>query len=324
MYFLLDACQHPTVLRTIYFGTIITDILFTIIPIGIVLMTIIDFSKGLIAGKEDEQQKVVKLIPKRLMYAIIVFSMPWIVTILINTLSDLKLNVATNFQTCIDNAKSGAETSFKEYDDMLEAEEEAEKIRNEAITTEDGLPFPTVENTTIEAVINNNIYQCGQSWSSYHLCKNFDNGNPRTICSSGCGFSSLTMVLRSFGYNVNPQDVVKQICDGGYGKSGYATPNDFVYIASKYGLKSKTFGNINNEYAAKYTFTTLLKEGKRLIINMPGHYISVLGIRNDGYLYVGDSSRGYNKSGPYTLESLFTATTREKPYWLNVTAIWKE
>lgn len=126
MYFLLDACQHPAVLRTIYFGTIIRDIVFTIIPIGIVLMTIVDFSKGLIAGKEDEQQKAVKLIPKRLMYAIIVFAIPWVVHILMKTLSNLKLNVATNYQLCIDNAKSGSENGFKQFDEMLEAEEQAE------------------------------------------------------------------------------------------------------------------------------------------------------------------------------------------------------
>lgn len=126
MYFLLDACQHPAVLRTIYFGTIIKDIVFTIIPIGIVLMTIIDFSKGVIAGKEDEQQKAVKLIPKRLMYAIIVFAIPWVVHILMKTLSNLKLSVAVDYQLCIDNAKSGSENGFKQFDEMLEAEEKAE------------------------------------------------------------------------------------------------------------------------------------------------------------------------------------------------------
>ena len=126
MYFLLDACQHPAVLRTLYFGMIIKDIIFTIIPIGIVLMTIIDFSKAVVAGKEDEQQKAVKLIPKRIMYAIIVFAIPWVVHILMKTLSNLKLNVATNYQLCIDNAESGSENGFKQFDEMLEAEEQAE------------------------------------------------------------------------------------------------------------------------------------------------------------------------------------------------------
>lgn len=329
MYFLLDACQHPAVLRTLYFGMIIKDIVFTIIPIGIVLMTIIDFSKAVVAGKEDEQNKAVKLIPKRIMYAIIVFAIPWAVKILMKTLSNLKLNVAMDFDTCLKNARE-AEGNFEYYDNLLEEEEKAEELRREAernsASNNGDVPFPTVENTTIESVINNNIYQCNQSWSSTPLCTNKKRGGSdnRTICSAGCGFSSLTMVLRSFGYNVTPDKIIDEICAGGYGSSGYATPSDFVYIAGKYGLKSKAYGRINSGQEAIKLFTPLLKEGKRLIVNMPGHYISVLGIRSDGYLYVGDSSRGFNKSGPYTMESLFDATTYEKPYWLNVTAIWKD
>lgn len=133
MYFLLAACEHPAVLRTIYFGTIIRDIAFTIIPIGIVLMTIIDFSKAVIAGKDDEQQKAIKLIPKRIMYAIIVFAIPWIVYILMNTLSNLKINVAMDYTTCINNAESGAETGFSYYDSLLEAEETREEAERRKI-----------------------------------------------------------------------------------------------------------------------------------------------------------------------------------------------
>ena len=330
MYFLLDACQHPAVLRTLYFGMIIKDIVFTIIPIGIVLMTIIDFSKAVVAGKEDEQNKAVKLIPKRIMYAIIVFAIPWVVKILMKTLSDLKLNVAMDFDTCLKNARE-AEGNFEYYDNLLAEEEKTEELRREAernsASNNGDVPFPTVENTTIENVINNNIYQGDSKWGSHPLCTNkvkIKNGDNRTISSAGCGFCSLTMVLRTFGYNVTPDKIVDEICSGGRGSSGYAIPSDFVYIASKYGLKSKTYGRVNNSQAAKYDFTPLLKSGKRLIVNMPGHYISVLGIRSDGYLYVGDSARGFNKSGPYTMESLFDATTYESPYWLNVTAIWKD
>ena len=326
MYFLLDVCEHPAVLRTIYFGLLIKDIIFTIIPIGIIVMTLIDFSKAVVASKEDEQQKAVKLIPKRIMYAIIVFAIPWIVTILMKTLSNLKLSVAMNFETCIKNARN-AKGNFEVYDQKLEAAEKAEKIeqdvKEDKTSNTNTEPFPTVENPTIESVISNNIYQCNQSWSSHHLCKNFDDGKPRTICSSACGFCSLTMVLRSYGYNLTPDKVVDEVCKDGYGKYGYAAPADFVHIADKYGLKSKTYGRISSKQEANKLFAPLLKEGKRLIINMPGHYISVLGIRSDGYLYVGDSSRGYNKSGPYSIEGLFSATTYEKPYWLNVTAIWK-
>ena len=34
MYILLDACQHPGILRIIYFGSLLLDIVFTLVPIG--------------------------------------------------------------------------------------------------------------------------------------------------------------------------------------------------------------------------------------------------------------------------------------------------
>ncbi len=129
MYFLLDTCQHPAVLRTLYFGLIIKDIIFTVIPIGIIAMMLVDFSKAVVAGKEDEQQKAVKLIPKRIMYAVIVFTIPWIVNALMKILSSAKLNVALDFNTCIKNARD-AEGNFDYYDNLLEEEEKVAGIRS--------------------------------------------------------------------------------------------------------------------------------------------------------------------------------------------------
>ena len=327
MYFLLDACQHPAVLRTIYFGTIIRDIVFTIIPIGIVLMTIVDFSKGLIAGKEDEQQKAVKLIPKRLMYAIIVFAIPWVVHILIKTLSDLKLNVATNYQLCIDNAVK-AEGNFEYYDNLLEEEEEAERILSNI-----GNQSSTISGNIFEKVIADNIYQSDARWGSHTLCTNKARGNSdgddRIIRLSGCGFCSLTMVFRTFGFDVTPDKIVDEICADHYGTYGRADPSDYIYMAKKYGLQVQyyRYGDVNPKNKFVDTFTPLLKQGQRLIVNMDGHYISVLGIKSDGTLYVGDSSRSrdYSKKGPYTLSTLYDVLVQDGggPL-LNTTAIWKE
>ena len=189
MYFLLETCQHPTVLRTLYFGIIIKDIIFTIIPIGIVLMTIIDFSKAVVAGKEDEQNKVVKLIPKRIMYAIIVFTIPWIVTILMKTLSNLKLSVAMDFDTCLKNARE-AEGNFEYYDNLLAEEEKLnDTTHNNGDSGDNDI---NVSNSTVNRYMNfvkaqiNKTYEDynfpkGQHWCSYFVHRTlteikFDNG----------------------------------------------------------------------------------------------------------------------------------------------------
>ena len=40
MYILLDACQHPGILRIIYFGSLLIDLVFTLLPIGLIIMII--------------------------------------------------------------------------------------------------------------------------------------------------------------------------------------------------------------------------------------------------------------------------------------------
>ena len=42
MYILLDACQHPGILRIIYFGKLLIDLVFTLLPIGLIVMILID------------------------------------------------------------------------------------------------------------------------------------------------------------------------------------------------------------------------------------------------------------------------------------------
>lgn len=342
MYFLLDACEHPTILRVLYFGMIFKDIIFTIIPIGLVVMLLIDFSKALIAGKEDEQAKSVKLIPKRIIYAVIIFVIPWLVNALMKILESTKLEVVLDYNTCIQNVRD-YKGNFEHFDNLLKAEEEAERISNSSNSSNssnnssnnDPVAAPD-ENVDLQSLVSsdNIIRQSDGRWSGHYLCTNKNRvpkiGNDnRTIGSAGCGFCSMTMVLRSFGYKngnkeLTPDVVVDQICDIGYGRNGTASPYDYVALSSSnkynYNLKTEIDNNRGNWYCANSPRDTLnamfskykqyLKDGKRLIINMPGHYISVLGIRSDNTLYVSDPSRGtpgsiywrgYDWIGPYDI-----------------------
>ena len=66
MYFLLDACKHPTFLRVLYFGYLFWEILAVLVPIGLIIMLMIDFTKAVVISKEDEQIKSMKLVGKRI------------------------------------------------------------------------------------------------------------------------------------------------------------------------------------------------------------------------------------------------------------------
>lgn len=117
MYILLDACQHPGVLRVLYFGLLILDIVFTVLPIGLIVMLLIDFSKAVISN-DEKTVKGTKIVVKRIVNAMIVFCIPWIVSVFMNLLNGAGLG--EEYASCITNARSG---NLDYYDKLLENEE---------------------------------------------------------------------------------------------------------------------------------------------------------------------------------------------------------
>ena len=47
---IVDACTNPDILRVIYFGRLIVDIVKIVIPIGLIIMGMIDFSKSIVTS----------------------------------------------------------------------------------------------------------------------------------------------------------------------------------------------------------------------------------------------------------------------------------
>lgn len=118
MYILLEACQHPGILRVLYFTTLLLDIVFVLVPIGLIVMLMIDFSKALVSG-DEKASKSTKLVGKRILYAILIFSVPWIVNLFMDFLDNAGLH--NSYRTCLENAKSG---NFDYYDELLQIEED--------------------------------------------------------------------------------------------------------------------------------------------------------------------------------------------------------
>lgn len=101
---IVDACTNPDILRVIYFAKLILDIVKIVIPIGLIIMGMIDFSKSVVTSDDGVQKKNMQLFIKRVIYAVLVFAVPWIVETLIVTLGNLTEGV--NFTDCLENANS--------------------------------------------------------------------------------------------------------------------------------------------------------------------------------------------------------------------------
>lgn len=101
---IFDTCTNPDILRVIYFGKLIVDIVKIVIPIGLIIMGMIDFSKSVVTNDDGTQKKNMKLFMKRIIFAVLVFAVPWIVEFLIINLGNLADGV--NFTDCLENANS--------------------------------------------------------------------------------------------------------------------------------------------------------------------------------------------------------------------------
>lgn len=106
MYFLVDnICDLPNLdpvwnilgflIKTIWFG----------VPIVLIVLGMIDLGKAVIASKEDEVKKATKAFGKRFLYAVGVFLVVWIVTVVLNLVANLggdNVQGTTGWSTCWD------------------------------------------------------------------------------------------------------------------------------------------------------------------------------------------------------------------------------
>lgn len=98
----MEVCLNPGVLKVIYFIKLLMNIIFIIVPIGLIVMGSIDLSKSVANSDDKEQKKNLNLFLKRLLFSIILFAIPWIVNVFMSLLGSLSDGV--NFVDCFINA----------------------------------------------------------------------------------------------------------------------------------------------------------------------------------------------------------------------------
>lgn len=93
------ACGGADIVRIIKFIWSLLEIVLFVIPIGLVIMIMVDFMKNVMAGKEDEMKKNLNIAIKRIIYCVVLFLVPTIVSFAISLVSPATNNVALQ---CID------------------------------------------------------------------------------------------------------------------------------------------------------------------------------------------------------------------------------
>ena len=101
MYF-LDICGNPN-LAPLWnvVGTVIY-IIWIGVPILLIVLGSIDLGKAVISSKEDEVKKAKKALLNRIIYAVLVFCVVWIVGIVMDAISSIGIEGTdtTTWRTC--------------------------------------------------------------------------------------------------------------------------------------------------------------------------------------------------------------------------------
>lgn len=127
MYFLLSGCQNPDVLRIVLLATKILDIVCIIIPIGLIIFLIIDLVKMMLSA-DQKQNKTLKTIINRIVFSVLIFFVPTIVTVIMTLLSNSGVDIGQDYKICFENANKTAIAAFqKEQDRQDKIEEERRK-----------------------------------------------------------------------------------------------------------------------------------------------------------------------------------------------------
>ncbi len=337
LYFLstseIPACENPTLLQVILFGKLIFDIVKVLLPIGLILFVMIDLTKCVLTGDASEQSRKSRLAIKRVVYAVTLFAVPYFVTVLATILQ----NLMPDYSSCLSNATEENISIYEEkYNAALDKEkEEREDARKQELESK----ISTAINNITPGNTDYNLRQGDSRWNTLNVCGGHGVYN---IGTSGCGYTAYTVIVRLLGYDVYPPDIVDIACNE-FGYKDTAASVDFLIskiLNDRFNLKAELIvgdGIVSDpDYGKKHLskIKQALLDGKYLIVQMPGHYISILGINSDGTIIVGDSSRDRESTNKYTLETLYEETKddhndcREKKYpdcgWAYVIAYSKK
>lgn len=191
----LSNCGPSAFLRVLYFFKLILNIVFVIIPIALIILIIIDFSKAIISSDVDAQGKIFKLATKRIMYALIVFFVPTIVAIVNEALGGLGVNYldcytdinldAINLleaeEIAVDEAKKEAKKEVEK--EKKEAEKDEEKIKEDIKNNSDDSSNSITTDGECDGMVyysNGVFYKPGSSYK---------NGTAKTKGSANYGYN---------------------------------------------------------------------------------------------------------------------------------------
>lgn len=160
----MEICTNPDILRIIYFIKILINIIMIFVPIGLIIFGLIDVSKSTISSDDGEQKKNFKLLFKRIVYAVVIFAIIWIVKVFMGLLGDLSNGV--NFTSCWTNANADKIEQLQKVKDSKEQKKNTssnDDDKNEMNNSYSGSNASSSNNNTANKSSESNVILVGDS-----------------------------------------------------------------------------------------------------------------------------------------------------------------
>lgn len=295
----------PGLIRAVF------DIIQIGVPILIILIGSIDFGKAVI-GDEKELSKAVKKFTIRCLSGVGVFFVVLLVQLLLKLVGSAN-NEMLECIACFTSDGSKCSTYEVENEDYsaekaeadkrraeLKAKREEERKKNEEEAKKQqqtSSSIPAGGSKDVANALGLPYYnQCDSRWKNirYDIGGGSD-GGPATLCSSSCGYTSLSMVVAGLtkDSSINPYTIVKfsrGIEDGVLTERGYGAASTSELTSSKlseYGIKGTSISSSN--------IMSSLQAGKPVVILVPGHYMT-LSISSNGKIVLLDPYTNWKDS----------------------------
>ncbi len=174
-----DICNKSSIMGIILFIKELLKITFILVPIGLILILSIDLAKNVIAN-EDEMKKNINVFIKRILFAVLLFFIPTIMTIATDLLEDAGIfdawgdKLDTNWKECLDYStfenlkdlqeiekikdEQEREEKQKEYKEALERNKNNNKTNNNGNSYNNNTPSPTLSGNLVKVLLVGNSY----------------------------------------------------------------------------------------------------------------------------------------------------------------------
>jgi len=209
MYILDIPCGSLTILKVVYFIKIILQIVFIVVPVGLIVIMMIDLVKAVTAKDENDQKKIIALTVKRVLFAVALFFVPTIVALFMNMLDYLG---ATDYKVCYDNATS---TKIEEVESTIVSTDIDLKLTSDytkVYFTWDSNNCPTY--FTYSDNVKNNKSGCEVNVTKVDENTYWYNATEKKYCVSSWTFTSSVSNLIE-NSSSNPGCVLKRKSSGG-------------------------------------------------------------------------------------------------------------